>query len=90
MIQFAHRHGNNYVGYGTYPPPLSQDVLMSIAERILVVSMPLQNLGVALCRVYRWEDPMETLAYLFIYLVLWSMGIMVPAVVSSAPLHRLD
>ncbi len=51
-----------------------------------MTSTPYQVVLMNIRRIYRWEDPMETGAYLGSYLFLWAIGHLVDAAVSHKPL----
>ncbi len=80
---YAQKYGARYIGYCNSPPEASKDTLMPSIEKLLVATAPLQTLAMSARRVYRWENRSETLAYLVIYLVLWSFDIAVSGCVSN-------
>ena len=50
-----------------------------------MTSTPYQVVLMNIRRIYRWEDPMETGAYLGSYLFLWAIGHLVDVAVSQKP-----
>ncbi|KAK8209040.1 hypothetical protein M8818_004004 [Zalaria obscura] len=79
---YAHKYGGQYIGYGSSPPAPSKESIMPNIERVIIASAPLQEFVMRTRRVYRWEDPAETLKYLAIYSVLWYFDLLLPGMIS--------
>ena len=50
-------------------------------ERVIIASAPFQEFIMTTRKIYRWEDPTETLKYLVIYLLLWYFNLLLPGMV---------
>ncbi|KAF2759870.1 hypothetical protein EJ05DRAFT_484768 [Pseudovirgaria hyperparasitica] len=81
---YAHRYGGQYVGYGSDPPPPSKKTIMPNIERLMIASLPLQELIMTIRRVYRWESPLETIKYLSVCCGLWWFDLLLPGAISWA------
>ncbi|KAH7113243.1 hypothetical protein B0J11DRAFT_572725 [Dendryphion nanum] len=83
LTYFANRYGGQYVGYGSSPPTPSKETIMPNIERLLIASAPFQEFIMTTRRVYRWEQPTETLKYLLIYLILWYFNLLSAGMLSA-------
>ncbi|KAL6706388.1 hypothetical protein ACN47E_005494 [Coniothyrium glycines] len=78
----AQRYGGQYVGYGSKPPVPSKETIMPNIERLVVATSPFQEFVMTTRRVYRWEQPRETVKYLIIYMVLWTFNLILPGIIA--------
>ncbi|KAF1851376.1 uncharacterized protein K460DRAFT_303543 [Cucurbitaria berberidis CBS 394.84] len=80
---YAHRYGGQYIGYGSDPPTPSKETIMPNVERLIVASSPFQELAMTTRRIYRWDNPSETIKYLLIYFTLWFLNLLLPGILSA-------
>ena len=83
LLYYAQLYGGQYIGYGSDPPEPTKETIMPNVERLLIASAPWQEFAMTTRRVYRWENPSETLKYLGIYLVLWYFNLLLPGFLSA-------
>jgi hypothetical protein len=83
----AQQYGGQYIGYGMDHPAPSKETIMPNIERVLIASAPFQEFIMTTRRVYRWENRVETIKYLLIYVVLWATNLLFPGMVGSIPVQ---
>lgn len=83
LLSYAHRYGGQYIGYGSSPPGPSKETIAPNIERLIVASAPFQEFLMTTRRVYRWENPPETIKYLLVYVVLWYLNLLLPGTITA-------
>lgn len=79
----AHEHANHYVGAYTEPPNPTQESLSAAMERLIVVTAPLQELGLKIRGIYRWEHRRTTSLCLAASLCFWYYNILSVVAIGS-------
>ncbi|KAL9130871.1 MAG: hypothetical protein Q9175_006917 [Cornicularia normoerica] len=88
-LLYSERYGGQYIGSFAEPPPASQETMSASIERLLVASTPWQEIIMHIRRIYRWEKTNETLAYLAIFLLLWTINCVAAAILLAAVVQVL-
>ncbi|KAL5411508.1 hypothetical protein PMIN03_004836 [Paraphaeosphaeria minitans] len=83
LVYYAHQYGGQYIGFGSDPPAPSKETVMPNIERLLMASSPIQELVMTSRKIYRWEQPAETLTYLLIYVTLWYFDMILPGFLAA-------
>ncbi|OAG06918.1 uncharacterized protein CC84DRAFT_1088757 [Paraphaeosphaeria sporulosa] len=78
LVYHAHQYGGQYIGFGSDPPAPSKETVMPNIERLLLASSPIQEFVMTSRKIYRWEQPAETLTYLLLYSTLWYFDMLLP------------
>ena len=90
ILEQAEKCGGQYIGFFSEPPPASQETVSASIERLLVASTPWQEINMHARRIYRWESPKETFAYLVAFVILWWNGALCAAGVNLLPREWLQ
>ena len=83
VLRYAEKYGAQYIGSFAEPPPASQETVSASIERLIVATTPWQEVIMAIRRIYRWESTRETSMYLTVFLVLWAVNCVSPAIVGQ-------
>ena len=62
-------YGSRYIDIPADPPDM-RDAITASSERLLLTSIPAQDLFMTMRRIARWENPVESGTYMVIYLML--------------------
>lgn len=81
VLQYSEKYGGQYIGSFAEPPPASQETVSASIERLIVATTPWQQGIMNIRRIYRWESTKETSTYLAIFLFLWAVNLVSPAIV---------
>ena len=82
VLHYSEKYGGQYIGSFAEPPSATEKTVSASVERLLVASAPFQEMFVHTRRIYRWENPNETLTYLTFFLFLWKIDCLCGAAVS--------
>ena len=71
-VAYAEKYGDRYIDASSEMPMANEDTITASAERLLLASIPVQDMLVAVRHIYRWDDRMQTSIYATIYFAIWA------------------
>lgn len=85
---YLERYGSQYISASSELPEPTEGALISSFERVLLTSIPVQDLAMKLGRIACWESPLETAGYAVLYFGLCIFTKVISTVVSGKALLR--
>ena len=82
------QYGSQYIGASSELPEPTESALISSFERVLLTSIPVQDVVMKLRRIACWERPMETAAYAALYFLLCVFTKVISTIVSDKAFVR--
>ena len=82
------QYGSRYIGASSELPEPTESALISSFERVLLTSVPVQDLVMELSSIACWESPMKTAGYAVLYFTLCMFTKVISTVVSDKALLR--
>ena len=87
---YVQQYAGRYIGASSELPEPTESALIASLERVLLTSMPVQNMLTKLISIAFWESPMETAAYAVLYFVLCLFNYVTRALVSDRVISSRD
>ena len=83
LNSYVQAYGRRYIGMSSELPEPTESALISSFERVLLMSMPVQDMLTKLISIAFWEIPTETAVYALLYFALCLYNYVTRALVSS-------
>ncbi len=85
---YTTKHAQNYIGASSKLPEPTAEALSTSVERVLLTSVPLQNMVMKIMSVAFWESPTETATYALLYFTLCVFNYVTRAIVSGVTVPK--